>query len=229
MKLIRQTLKHLCLLLALAAGTALADTPVLDIYLARHGQTDWNLEKRLQGGTDNPLNDTGRQQAKQLGDKLAGVPIKAVYSSGLVRARETAVLALPAVKATPLPALSERSFGKFEGMYEDGRDAAMSAEFKARGSQPDDGLDGGESLNSQAERVAQAIDQIRKAHAKGSVLVVSHGGVTPLILGHLLKLPVPEAVARIKQSNDEVYLVRLIGQQPPKIFKLITGETLEQL
>ena len=229
MKLIRQTLKHLWLVLALAAGTALAETPVLDIYLARHGQTDWNLEKRLQGGTDNLLNDTGRQQAKQLGDKLAGVPITAVYSSGLVRAKETAALALPGFKAKPLAALSERSFGKFEGMYEDGRDAAMSAEFKARGSQPDDGLDGGESLNSQAERVAQAIDQIRKAHAKGSVLVVSHGGVTPLILGHLLKLPVPEAVARIKQSNDEVYLVRLIGQQPPKIFKLITGETLEQL
>ena len=75
MKRINQTLKHLWLVLALAAGTALADTPVLDIYLARHGQTDWNLEKRLQGGTDNLLNETGRQQAKQLGDKLAGVPI----------------------------------------------------------------------------------------------------------------------------------------------------------
>lgn len=229
MKRINQTLKHLWLVLALAAGTALADTPVLDIYLARHGQTDWNLEKRLQGGTDNPLNDTGRQQARQLGDKLAGVPITAVYSSGLVRARETAALALPAVKATPLAALSERSFGKFEGMYEDGRDAAMSAEFKARGSQPDDTLDGGESLNSQAERVARAIDQIRHGKAKGSVLVVSHGGVTPLILGHLLKLPVAEAVARIKQSNDEVYLVRLIGKQPPQVFKLISRDMLEQL
>lgn len=229
MKLNAQTFKHLWLVLALVAGSALADTPVLDIYLARHGQTDWNLEKRLQGGTDNPLNETGRQQAKQLGDKLAGVPITAVYSSGLVRAKETAALSLPAVKAMPLAELSERSFGKFEGMHEDGRDAAMTAEFKARGSQPDDALDGGESLNSQAQRVAKAIDQIRKAHAKGNVLVVSHGGVTPLLLAHLLKLPVAEAVARIKQSNDEVYLVRLIGQQPPQVFKLITRETLEQL
>lgn len=229
MKFINHTIKHLWLVLIMMAGAALADTPMLDIYLARHGQTDWNLEKRLQGGTDNPLNDTGRHQAKQLGAKLAGVPITAVYSSSLVRAKETAVLALPAVKATPLAALSERSFGKFEGMYEDGRDAVMTAEFKARGSQPDDALEGGESLNSQASRVAQAIEQIRKAHTNGSVLVVSHGGVTPLILGHLLKLPVPEAVARIKQSNDEVYLVRLIGQQPPQVFKLITREMLEQL
>lgn len=229
MKFIKQTLKHLWLALALGAGTALADTPVLDIYLARHGQTDWNLEKRLQGGTDNPLNDTGRLQAKQLGVKLSGVPITAVYSSGLVRAKETAALALPAVKATPLAALSERSFGKFEGMYEDGRDAAMTSEFKARGSQPDDALEDGESLNSQASRVAKAIEQIRKEHANGSILVISHGGVTPLILGHLLKLPVPESISRIKQSNDEVYLVRLIGQQPPQVFKLITRETLEQL
>ena len=215
--------------LLLAGGPALAAEPVLDLYLARHGQTDWNLEKRLQGGTDNHLNETGRAQARQLGDKLAGIRFAAVYHSSLARAGETAALARPGQAGKPLAALAERSFGKFEGMYEDGRDAELSAEFKARSGNLEDSLDGGESIASQARRVATAIAGIRAKHRHGSVLIVSHGGVTPLILAELLQLPVGEAVSRIKQGNDEIYLVRLRGKTPPQVWKLITKENLEQL
>ncbi len=224
-------LKKLAGALALASLslTAQAGEAVLDVYLARHGQTAWNLEKRLQGATDNALNDTGKAQARQLGEKLKGVSFSAVYASSLARARETATLAVPDVAPTPLPALAERSFGKFEGMLEDGRDGALAEEFKRRASDPDDGLDGGESLNSQARRVATAVEQIRHKQPHGSVLVVSHGGVTPLIMAHLLQLPASEAAARIKQANDEVYLVRLRGQQAPQVWKLIGKESLEQL
>ena len=224
-------LKKLAGALALAsmAVVAHAEEAVLDIYLARHGQTAWNLEKRLQGATDNVLNETGKGQARQLGDTLKGVGFSAVYTSSLARARETATLAAPGVTPTPLPALAERSFGKFEGMFEDGRDASLGTEFKARAGNPDDALDGGESLNSQARRVAQAVEQIRSTHKKGSVLVVSHGGVTPLILAQLLQLPASEAATRIKQANDEVYLVRLRGQQPVQTWKLIGKDALEQL
>jgi broad specificity phosphatase PhoE len=224
-------LKKLAGALALASLslTAQAGEAVLDVYLARHGQTAWNLEKRLQGATDNALNDTGKAQARQLGEKLKGVSFSAVYASSLARARETATLAVPDVAPTPLPALAERSFGKFEGMFEDGRDGALAEEFKRRASDPDDGLDGGESLNSQARRVATAVEQIRHKQPQGSVLVVSHGGVTPLIMAHLLQLPASEAAARIKQANDEVYLVRLRGQQAPQVWKLIGKESLEQL
>lgn len=224
-------LKKLAGALALASLslTAQAGEGTLDVYLARHGQTAWNLEKRLQGATDNALNDTGKAQARQLGEKLKGVSFSAVYASSLARARETATLAVPDVTPTPLPALAERSFGTFEGMFEDGRDGALAEEFKRRASDPDDGLDGGESLNSQARRVATAVEQIRHKQTQGSVLVVSHGGVTPLIMAHLLQLPASEAAARIKQANDEVYLVRLRGQQVPQVWKLIGKESLEQL
>ena len=90
-------LKKLAGTLALAsvAVVAHAEEPVLDIYLARHGQTAWNLEKRLQGATDNVLNETGKGQARQLGDTLKGVGFSAVYASSLARARETATLAAP--------------------------------------------------------------------------------------------------------------------------------------
>ena len=224
-------------MLKLSAAVALTATSLaaqaadatLDLYLARHGQTAWNLEKRLQGATDNVLNETGKSQARQLGDKLKGVHFAAVYSSKLARARETAAIALPTLSAQPLPALAERSFGKFEGMFEDERSGELGPEFKARAANPADSLDGGESLDSQAQRVARAVDQIRKAHPSGSVLIVSHGGVTPLILAHLLQLPTTEAVSRIKQGNDEVYLVRLRADQAPAVWKLIGKENLEQL
>ena len=215
--------------LATLSLTAQAEDAMLDLYLARHGQTAWNLEKRLQGATDNALNDTGKAQARQLGEKLKGVGFSAIYTSNLARARETAALAVPDVASTPLPALAERSFGKFEGMFEDGRDAALGDEFKRRAGNPDDGLDGGESLASQARRVAQAVERIRREQPRGQVLVVSHGGVTPLILAHLLQLPVAEAVARIRQGNDEVYLVRLRPGQAPSLWKLLGRDSLEQL
>lgn len=213
----------------LATPARAAEEAVLDLYLARHGLTDWNVSRRIQGSTDNPLNDMGRKQAVQLGVRLDGVAFDKVYTSGLVRARETARIAAPQAPADALPALNERSFGRFEGGPEDGSDAALLVEFKRRSADPDDALDGGESLSSQSRRVGVAVQELVARHARGSVLVVSHGGVTPLILARLLDLPPAEAVARIRQANDEVYLVRIRGGKAAGVWKLVGREALEQL
>src|SRR5205814_6518212 len=85
----------------------------LRIYLARHGQTDWNLEGRTQGGTDTRLNATGRQQALQLKTWLKDIQFASVYSSTLSRSRETAEIVRGSVPLTSLPGLGERRFGKF--------------------------------------------------------------------------------------------------------------------
>lgn len=219
------------LALPAAAGTPLpaaAEMPVLDIYLMRHGQTQWNLEKRLQGATDNVLNETGRRQATELAQRLAGVTFSHIYTSGLRRAQETAAAFAGSTPVTALPALNERSFGKFEGISEE-RDAALFAEFGKRSTVLDDSLDGGESLQSQADRVKAAVRQITTHHTAGSIAIVAHGGVNPLVLAALLDIPVAEAVARIKQDSDEVYLVRLRSGQPPSLWKQIIRSTLEQL
>src|SRR5579862_1895349 len=88
------------------------------ILLARHGETDWNVERRWQGHADTPLNDTGRAQARSLGEELADEPIDAVFSSDLRRAHETArLVAEPrGLSVIAIPDLRERNFGSAEGL-----------------------------------------------------------------------------------------------------------------
>lgn len=87
------------------------------IYLVRHGETDWNVKKIVQGHTNNPLNKTGIEQAKQLREKLAHIKFDAFFSSDLLRAKQTSeIIALSckmAVQTTK--ALRERRFGIYEG------------------------------------------------------------------------------------------------------------------
>lgn len=114
-RIARRLFVALLLVLALPYVGPAQETGVLRIHLARHGQTDWNLEGRLQGGIDTSLNATGRQQAAELAERLKGMRLDAVYSSGRRRSRETAEIARGALPVTPLAGLTERRLGKFEG------------------------------------------------------------------------------------------------------------------
>src|SRR3979490_818716 len=128
---------------AAALGLAMLLVPqnhdVLRLYLARHGQTDWNRDGRLQGSADVALNETGRQQAVTLAARLREVRFDAVYSSELRRSRETAVIVHGAAPLFAVAGLNERRLGAFEGHL-------SSAEYERRRQDPNDALDGGESL-----------------------------------------------------------------------------------
>lgn len=228
----RRSLVHATVLsvfpVALASGVRAAE-PLLDLYLARHGQTDWNLARRIQGSTDNPLNAKGREQAAALGTALSGLEPARIVTSNLARARETAEIAFPGRPIEPMAGLKERSFGRFEGLELDKASAEEREAFERRSRDPADALDGGESLDSQAARVSRTVREILASTAAGPVVIVSHGGVTPLILGHLLGLAPSEAVARIQQANDEVYRLRLAGERLLSIWKLVPPVRLEEL
>ena len=147
----------------------------LRIYLARHGETDWNAERRLQGVTDTALNSKGRQQAAQLAERLKGVRLDAVYSSTLSRSRETAEIARGEVPLKSLAGLNERGIGKFEGkILNKTIDLATAQEYPKRSRDPDDELDGGESLNQFYERVRTTFEAIRNQNSSGAILIVSH-------------------------------------------------------
>jgi len=216
------------------AGSGAATQPqggsgqVLRIYLARHGQTEWNATKRLQGGTDVPLNDTGREQARALATKLAGIPLDAIYSSGLSRSVETARIAAGDHAVERLPLLNEQSLGSFEGKRLDGSDPEAAAEWKRRSANPDDSLDGGESVNQHFARVQQAVALLRSRHPSGSILVVGHGGTNALLLRALLGLSAEET-AKIHQDNSELYLIEVVSGGPPAVWKQIARDRLEDL
>jgi len=231
--MIRSKSVSFALLLALlVTAPVLPQRPVqqtrstLRIYLARHGQTQWNVEGRTQGGRDIPLNDTGRQQAQRLKERLANVAFDAVYSSSLSRSRETADIIHGNVPVTAVPELGERRFGKFEGQLTS--DPVLGPEFQKRMWVPDDELEGGESLNMLRGRVRTAIDRIRKDHPAGSILIVGHSYTNRMVLSVLLGLTI-EQMQSFDQSNDELYSIELDAGSPPRLWKLITNANLKDL
>lgn len=147
------------------------------ILLARHGETDWNRERRVQGHTDRPLNEEGRRQAAALARKLAAHPPDAVYSSDLVRAHETARIVADRLEldVVVLPELRERDFGTWEGLTDD--------EIFVRFPHARNGPWGdAESREEMLERVREAVGRIADAHPEGRVLVITHGGPVRALL-----------------------------------------------
>jgi probable phosphoglycerate mutase len=150
---------------------------VTTILLARHGETDWNRERRVQGHSDTPLNETGREQARTLAGALAGEPLDAVYSSDLARARETAeiVAAAHGLEVRTDAELRERNFGSWEGLT----DVEIHERHGSDWSRHD-----GETDEQVRARVLGAVDRIAAAHPGEEVLVVSHGGALNALWHH---------------------------------------------
>jgi broad specificity phosphatase PhoE len=200
----------------------------LTVYVVRHGQTDWNLQGRIQGGTDNPLNATGREQAATLGRTLAAVRIDAVYTSSHQRARQTADVFEGRAPIRPMDELRERFFGKFEGASD--KDPVILADWNRRRFTWDDAMDGGETLESQSRRAEAALRQIVARHPDGgTIVIVGHGGINPLLVSHLIGVPPQEGASAINQANDEIYRIELPRGGVAQIWKLIPRTRLNEL
>lgn len=156
------------------------------LTLVRHGQTNWNLERRIQGSTDIPLNEAGRDDARGAADILAGTTHHAIYASPLVRAQQTAEIISEALGlGTPdiSPDMREREFGQAEGM--------LVTEFLDQYDGWQGDVPGAESLATVRDRALGALDVIardasrRSAPVAESVIVVTHGGVIRALLDHV--------------------------------------------
>lgn len=141
-----------------------------ELFLVRHGETDWNRARRIQGLTDIPLNDTGREQARETGRLLARRRWDGVYASPLSRAMETATLIaseLGADSPTPLPEVVERNYGQAEGL-----DFAELDRLFPEGSR----VPGRESREAVARRVVAALTELAARRPGERLVIVSHGG-----------------------------------------------------
>jgi broad specificity phosphatase PhoE len=188
------------------------DDGVLRVYLARHGQTDWNRDRRLQGSADILLNDTGRQQAARLANQLRDVRFDAVYSSELKRSRETAEIVHGTAPLFALAGLNERRLGAFEGH-------ASSPEYERRSQAPDDALDGGESLSQFYARVQSTLAVLLQGRRSGAILIVGHGGTNQMIVRALFGLSAERAAA-FNQGNDDLYLCEIVSGAATRFWKL---------
>jgi broad specificity phosphatase PhoE len=149
------------------------------VLLARHGETDDNAARRFQGHRDPPLNDRGREQARALGEHLAGEGVRELWSSPLRRAHETAAIAGERLGLAPRvdERLMEVDVGDWAGrLYADLESDEPELFAEWRSGSPAFRFPGGESLAEQGDRVAAVITEIAGVAAL-PVLVVCHGGV----------------------------------------------------
>jgi broad specificity phosphatase PhoE len=155
------------------------------IRLARHGETNDNLPPlRFQGFRDTPLNDTGRRQARELAEKVAGDGIASLWASDLSRARETAEIVGERIGMAPVldARLREGARGRWEGFLMEDIERAEPELYAAwRRAGADFRFPEGESLLEQQQRVTEALHEI---HAAGPLpaLVVCHGGSIRVML-----------------------------------------------
>ncbi|MET3447095.1 histidine phosphatase family protein [Ralstonia pickettii] len=170
-----------------AAAIPLPMPQITHIVLIRHGETDWNRERRLQGQLDVPLNTQGLEQAAQLGKALARERFDAVYASDLSRARQTAQALADEVGATVRDdaGLRERCYGEFEGLTYAEVAAQHPAEFDAwQNRVPEFAPPGGETLTAFHERAVETALRLIRRHPGERIALVSHGGVLDCLYRH---------------------------------------------
>lgn len=168
------------------------------LCLVRHGETDWNAERRLQGHLDIPLNARGLAQAASTARGLSSTRFDAVYCSDLARTRQTAeaILSGRDTRTTLQADLRERHYGIFQGKTYDEVASSLPDDYRRFKNREADYAfpGGGESLAAFARRVEAALTAIAQRHAGEDVLVVTHGGV--LDIAHRLATGKPLAAVR---------------------------------
>lgn len=160
----------------------------MKMYIARHGQTQWNVEKRIQGHGDSPLTDLGIQQAQELGKILSDVHFDAVFSSDLLRAKRTAgqIILERKLEVVTTELLRERAFGTYEGKYIknlkefDGILERLTDEERFS-YKTEEGIENDEEIVS---RFLAFIREIAVRFAGKTVLMVTHAGLMYAFLIH---------------------------------------------
>jgi probable phosphoglycerate mutase len=158
----------------------MTNTEPTRILAVRHGETAWNVAKRIQGHLDIALNDTGRWQAERAGAALADEPLAAVYASDLLRAFDTAqhVAREHGLAVVAECGLRERSFGEAEGCtYAEIEQQWPEQARRWRQRDPEFGFAGGETLRSFYERCVATAVRLAAEHRGRTIALVAHGGV----------------------------------------------------
>ena len=166
------------------------------LYLIRHGETDYNNALRFQGQTDIPLNQKGIEQAEKAADFFRDIPLQAIYTSTLIRAKTTAEIIAGAkgMEVQETDALREMSFGVWENMNSKDIQKKYAKEWKdffaspARTTIPQ-----GESMSDVQKRAYPTVQEILDRYPEGDVAFVAHGGIIRVLMCTMLGLDLNRA------------------------------------
>lgn len=176
----------------------------LNIYLIRHGETDWNKELRLQGREDIALNERGRQQAHRCGEGIEALKVDLIVSSPLQRAKETAKIigdCLGLNHVTLDSDIIERDFGEASGMTYEEKNKKYENQK----------IPGFEETDALLTRMLRAIKKYQMEYPDGNVLMVSHGGIINAILSFITKGKLGTGKTRLK--NACINILEVVGDQ----------------
>ncbi len=178
-----------------------------EIILIRHGETEWNSQKRMQGHSNSNLSEVGRGQIQALGELMKNVSFDHIYSSDSLRARQTAE-AITQYSGHTLQfdqRIREKNLGVFEGLTSTEakeRHPEIYRLFKTAGANYV--IDEGESTQQLLERALEFIEEIRLRHPQERVVMVTHGGVVRVLMKHALGLSI-DAPTRFIIKNTGIF------------------------
>lgn len=174
----------------------------MKVYYVRHGQTDWNLARRMQGGgTEKELNETGLKQAEETRKELENVDYDIVIRSPMHRAEQTAEI-INQGRNVPIivdERMRERKLGELEGhpITDEMESRIWNYELNAP-------INGGESLHEFEKRILDFLEDIKQKYKDKTVLIVAHGGVAKVLKAHLYGMPKSKDLSEIKMENCEI-------------------------
>ena len=169
---------------------------MIRLYLTRHGQTEWNTQKKMQGWEDSPLTSQGIHEAKLLGDKIGEIHLDCVYSSDALRALSTSDLIIGNrnIPTNKTPALREINLGIWEGMTFDEIKSKYPEQFKVFWNKPELFIpEGGESFSQVQSRAIDFISrEIISQYTDGNFLLVCHTVIIKVILAYYEPRPLSD-------------------------------------
>lgn len=202
---------------------------MIKIYIARHGETTWNAEGRIQGWSDPELSPLGYSQSLSLLEHLKNQPLRAVYSSGLQRSFLTAQpiarhLGLPVLRQTNL---KEIGFGILEGKNLFQFDEELKNQWnRFKDDRFSYRIPGAENYSDVATRLKPFMEKILHQHEGEEILIVGHRVVNRLLIGMFMGFPL-EKTLKIEQTNDCLYLIE--RNEKIRVFHYLDGEVREGL
>lgn len=172
----------------------------MNLYFVRHGKTEWNLEKRVQGIADTELLDEGIEQAKKAKEDLKDVNIDLIVCSPLKRTRQTAAI-INEERNLPIiydERVIERDFGEFEGLTRSEFDFESFWSYKKNIK-----YEKAENIRDFFKRIFDFIDSLKKDYPDKNILIVMHGGVSIAVKCYFEGIPDNDTLAGTSQSHCE--------------------------